>query len=110
MSAADEPKWTRGPWQWIAEDKSVVALYGPNFPEDHVLWSERCPACQERMAQCTTPNAANRALIAAAPLLYEALEDAMELLSVPEHAQDEEWYERYHKIPKALAAARGEKP
>jgi len=40
--------------------------------------------------------------------LYDALDLAFELLSVPEHAQDKEWKERYETIAPVLARARGE--
>lgn len=53
---------------------------------------------------------ANAHLIAAAPELYEALDLALELLSVPEHSQDEEWHEKHLTLAPVLAKARGEEP
>lgn len=69
---SDQTKHTPGPWEWSYEDPSVLALYGPRGPLDHVLWSQICPACQECDGQCTGPNTPDARLIAAAPDLLEA--------------------------------------
>ena len=60
---------TPGPWHWVFEDASVMALYGPDDERDFVLWSGICPACQKRGGRCTAPNDANADLIAKAPEL-----------------------------------------
>lgn len=75
MSTTPQTKHTPGPWKWTAEDSSVLALYGPRGDEDHVLWSEICPACQKSGGRCTAPNDANARLIAAAPDLLAMLEE-----------------------------------
>jgi len=57
-------KATVGPWKWVAEDVSVLALYGPRDSEDHVLWSQICEACQKHQNRCTAPSDADASFIA----------------------------------------------
>ena len=54
-----EKKHTPEPWSWGFEDKSVIYIQGPGEHEDHVLWSEICPACQRSGSRCTAPSDAN---------------------------------------------------
>ena len=59
---------TPGPWEWVAIDKSVVALGTKGDVEGagHVLWSEICAACQRRGSFCTSPSPSDADYIAAA--------------------------------------------
>ncbi len=50
---------TPTPWKWCFEDASVLAIYGPDGDEDHVLWAGICPACQETGGRCTAPSDAD---------------------------------------------------
>ncbi len=75
-----ESKHTPGPWKWVIHDKSMASLEGPRDEEDHVMSVSPCASCIGRSSEfkwgaCTLPNAANAALIAAAPYLLEALKE-----------------------------------
>ena len=105
-----EPKWTKGPWHWEVEDGSFMGLYRPDGPlgvDSFVMWAQICTACQERGNRCTAPNDANAHLIAAAPELYEALENVVKF---------QEWIVLrppkpdtvYGRAVRVLAKARGE--
>jgi hypothetical protein len=76
---------TPGPWKWELADYSMAILHGPDNLADHVLCVSPCDACMKRAAEleahpywewsrCTTPSEANAMLIAAAPLLRDALQ------------------------------------
>jgi len=94
-------KYTPGPWTWIMEDPSCLALYGPKGLLDHVLWSRICPACAERGAKCTGPNDANAQLIAAAPDLLTACKEAEDLYWVDMQPST------VRKLREAIAKAEG---
>lgn len=74
-----EPKWTPGPWKWgMHETYNLPALYGANgevvmdFGDDEPYY----PTAGK------PPNHHDQALIAAAPDLYEACEEALRVLEV----------------------------
>ena len=98
MSA--ETKWTPGPWHVL---KARGYAHGPvdknNAPV--VTWTGMARPRQE-------DGMANAHLIAAAPELYEALEEALETI----HALIDEGYMAYihqrERIEYAMAKARGE--
>jgi len=88
-----DTKHTPGPWE-IVERKDTWNIKAGN----------RCIArLQMKDGVLYDAN-----LIVAAPELYEALDLALELLCVPEHARDAEWHEEYKTLVPVLARARGE--
>lgn len=82
VEAEARPKFTPGPW--AAERKSVRFAWDIRVPG---LWigevASWCGESQEMEAEAT----ANARLIAAAPVLYDALKDALEYLQ--HHLPDE---------------------
>lgn len=95
-----ESKHTPGPWKWVIHDKSMASLEGPRDEEDHVMSVSPCASCIGRSSEfkwgaCTLPNAANAALIAAAPDLLKALKA---LAGLEAWIQDRELKEMFQKI------------
>lgn len=72
---------TPGPWNWTAEDYSVVTLQGPEEETQHVVSSSLCSSCRNTVknlpedrqqwewGRCTTPSLPNAELLALAPSL-----------------------------------------
>ena len=58
---------TKGPWDWIMPDASVMWL-GTKRRQDaaggHVLWAGICPACQKSGSRCTAPDDEDATFIA----------------------------------------------
>lgn len=88
-----EPRWTPAPWR--VEGRRVVAL--------KEKWVCECPSGGIIHGKV---DAANAALIAAAPDLYEALIKCQRHLAVNAVTQD--LVELYEEVRAALARARGE--
>lgn len=98
----NKKNWTDGPWHWEMVDPTVMALYGPRGDYDFVLWSSICEACAERGNCCTAPRKENADLIAAAPELYDALEELLDhATEFFEEGECDEFFD-------VLAKARGE--
>ena len=84
----------------MIHDKSMASLEGPRDEEDHVMSVSPCASCIGRSSEfkwgaCTLPNAANAALIAAAPDLLKALKA---LAGLEAWIQDRELKEMFQKI------------
>ena len=127
-----EPKFTLGPWRWTVPGYDHVQLETEHESEEYpdmnpILCSEVCKSCakswedgkltQEQIdnGPCTTPNKWNRALIAASPELYQALEKARDYIQHSfDHSRDQDVecqgaQKIIGVINSALARARGEK-
>lgn len=81
--------YTPGPWGWVIHDHSLASLGvlpNPGYGDPLVLAVGPCEECAERgkpdwlWGRCQTPSEANARLIAAAPQLYEALRDALDMI------------------------------
>lgn len=106
MLPVAETKWTLGPWEWIAPDHSVTFLAPAAEPLNAIVTVRTCSSCDKRQSNCCAPSEANARLIAAAPELYEALENL-----VADVADYEAWQRPCHAVNVANAAlkkARGE--
>lgn len=82
-SPKERASHTEGPWEWIAEDKSMVTLTGADGA--HVLTATICNSCQAsadtphwKWGRCYTANEQDARLIASAPDLVKALQEVME--------------------------------
>ena len=118
-----ETKFTPGPWKWKGEDYrggwGWQLLVGPNG-EGLICGEDSDGPYQHLKAfvpidpkYCeTAPRVhvleANAHLIAAAPELYEALENLTRLANFPKEASYKEVFESWGKARAALAKARGE--
>ena len=70
---------TPGPWEWIAEDNGdllILCRDGDIF-EGFVLETKKCTSCYGTESRCTLPTLDNARLIAAAPDLLFAAEQAL---------------------------------
>lgn len=55
-----EAKATAGPWEWEAQDGSMLSLGTKgNVGLNHVLSAWRCRSCEERDAKCLWPSKGN---------------------------------------------------
>jgi hypothetical protein len=57
---------TARPWEWEAEDASLVSLTSMSDTEDTVLFCERCESCQKNDLHCGWPSNENAAYIVSA--------------------------------------------
>src|SRR5690349_20571660 len=90
--------WTPGPWK-VARYENYVGFS---------IWADGVGCIAERWwptEEKSVPIEANAHLIAAAPALYEALEEWDNLMAQP---SGEEWRRKLARTRAALAAARGE--
>lgn len=92
-----EVKFTNGPWRWdadrlVSEDEWVLS---PEY-DSHSGWAY-IDACDE-----------DKNLIAAAPELYDALEDLLEKLDMTPELNLDSWGVYTFEAEAALAKARGE--
>ena len=100
--------FTPGPWIWNDQNR---ALYGNGFPKDAdpYDWRDEPPVrIIETDSGVYPPEAADAALIAAAPELYEALIEARNLLQQPVEGLPlmfENWWNIFGRA--ALAKAEG---
>lgn len=94
-----EWKWTPGPWQW-----------GYRFEEDLTRWALRSSGNPLAISGRTHRAIANRALIAAAPDLYEALEATRKHLALFCRDTDSIAKAVFDMADAALRKARGETP
>lgn len=109
-----ETKWTPGPWEWrehAEREETHHDIVGPLPIGLNPLLRRYVVADTMNRHHCVSPEEdhANAHLIAAAPELYEALEDMMGLVGVQISAGHyEECCARVKKAQSALAKARGE--
>jgi len=104
-------KHTPGPWRTIeSTDKTMRTVVGPDFPGQGYIADVNL--CRTNDAQ-DVDGEANARLIAAAPAMYEALQDAYEKLCylAPDKFDDEEhaanWQRDLSTMLAALAQAEG---
>ena len=89
----------------------MASLEGPRDEEDHVMSVSPCASCIGRSSEfkwgaCTLPNAANAALIAAAPDLLAALNDLLdEQNDAPLETRRKEWEAAMEKARAAIENA-----
>lgn len=102
-----ERKWTPGPWTSVDHSWSDSGIYGGGRRIAGL--SIRDEATEENEATLTKEMTANATLIAAAPDLYRALEEAKHLLELYEQDATGEAFNS-PLINNALAKARGETP
>lgn len=89
----NESKHTPGPWKWEPR---------------HCGWSALVGSRDKTVLLVFKPAKANAALIAAAPLMYEALEAIKVLFAKAQEDNAGEYLQAAVKVAKALAAVRGE--
>ena len=98
---SNKQKWTPGPW--VVHGGSVYDMRGNReFPEFMRAGKQICRPCDKKTSTYKKWSA-NAHLIAAAPELYEALDQAVEAWK-NEYGSCPTWWEG------TLAKARGEKP
>lgn len=128
---SSKPKWTPGPWkpQKIERDPYSKTVGGRTREEMDYAWriepetyTEKCRADGTRPPHFTVARIppdicqhaeANAYLIAAAPLMAEALEalgDALDCNLPPDVAESPDFISACVKARAALAAAKGERP
>ena len=96
---AQPAKHTPGPWEWQRGER-YLKLGQRNAPHESVI-----PPCDKvRGSKVITPNQANLRLIAAAPAMYEALQEALKCIE--KHVPKTEFAPRQW-IREVLAQAEG---
>lgn len=115
----DERKWTPGPWSVELEDRLMVDGMQVSAPEkDRIAYVQPDDTMEiegGRIVECCSrEQKANARLIAAAPEMYEALSEFLEINddlhrrgSMPAAEADERRYQATRKMRAALARADG---